>query len=207
MAEYFATLPKTLYDLRGDKPSNPLIVANITARAKVVNVINSLVFYKYQVKENETPEMIADKYYGSPGRHWIVLLANNIVDPQYDWPLGYQSFVSFVASKYGSLAAAQATIHHYEKTVTKLYSVTNYETTTVYEIDKTAYDAMAGSTTSVINLTGGGSVTITTSKAPVYAYDYEERVNENKRNINLIDKVYVNQLESELGSIFKNVGI
>ena len=40
----------------------------------------------------DTPEIIASKYYGDPEKHWIVLLANDIINPFFDFPLNYQEF-------------------------------------------------------------------------------------------------------------------
>lgn len=207
MAEFFRNLPSTLYDLTGNKPANPILIKDITARSKLIAGIPSYVFYKYQIQEGETPEIIADKYYGSSGRHWIVMFANNIVDPQYDWPLSYDAFNKYIESKYGSDAAAKTQIHHYEKTIVKTDSFTGKVTTETYEIDATAYALLPETSTQNINLTDGSTVNIVTTRSIVYAYDYEEQENDKKRNINLIDKIYVNQLETELQNIFKTTGI
>ena len=202
MAEYFENLPNTLYTLDSTPPVNPILVKNITARAKVIARLSSTVYYKYQIKEGETPEIIAFKYYVSPGRHWIVLYANNIVDPQYDWPLGYSAFDKFIVNKYTSDALAKTTVHHYEKTITKTYSGTGTITENVYEIDATAYALLPNTETVSLNLVGGSTVQIVTTRSIVYCYDYEERLNNEKRNIRLIDKSYVSRIEAELESIF-----
>lgn len=206
MAKYFENFPLTLYDQSGNKPERPIVVTNIIARSHLLSDLNSAVYYSYQVQEGETPEIIADKYYGASGRHWIILYANNIVDPQYDWPLGYDAFNKYIEAKYGSDTIAKTQIHHYEKTIVKTDSFTGKITTETYEIDATAYAALPDTSTQNINLTDGSTVNIVTTRAVVYAYDYEEFENDKKRNIKIIDKTYVGQLESELSNIFKQLG-
>ena len=207
MAEYFENHPSTLYDLSGKSPSRPIVVKNITARSKLSELIPSTVYYTYQVQEGETPEIIADKYYGSSTRHWIILFANNIVDAQYDWPLSYDAFNKYIVKKYGSIENSKTEIHHYEKSITKTDSYTGVTTTKTYTIDATAYANLPETETQTVNLVNGSTITIVTKRSIVYAYDFEEVENDEKRNIKIVDKVYVGQLEAELSTIFNNSGV
>jgi len=201
---YFDQLPNMFYDLSGISPANPIITKNILARAKIRETLKnaSLIYYTYNIKDTDTPEIIADKYYGNPNRHWIVLIANNIVDPQYDWPMPYRIFDNFIVNKYGSLSSAKTTVHHYNKIITKVDSFTGFITETKYEIDADTYASLPATTNEVLNLTGGGTVTITTTKEAITQYSYEESLNESKRVIKIIDKVYASQIENELENIF-----
>ena len=96
---YFNTIPKIYYDSVGDK--NPKIVTNILRRvglrAKVKT--KSLLFDTYDVKEGETPEIIAHKLYGESELHWIVMLVNNVVDRFHDWPMSVPQFNSYINEK------------------------------------------------------------------------------------------------------------
>ena len=114
---YFDNLPNMLYDLSGVSPLKPIVIKNILARAKIRETLKnpSLIYYTYNIKGTDTPEIIADKYYGNSNRHWIILLANDIVDPQYDWPLSDTEFGKYIISKYRSISNAKTSIHHYEK--------------------------------------------------------------------------------------------
>jgi len=201
---YFDQLPNMFYDLSGISPANPIITKNILARAKIRETLKnaSLIYYTYNIKDTDTPEIIADKYYGNPNRHWIVLIANNIVDPQYDWPMPYRIFDNFIVNKYGSLSSAKTTVHHYNKIITKVDSFTGFITETKYEIDADTYASLPATTNEVFNLTGGGTVTITTTKEAITQYSYEDSLNESKRVIKIIDKVYASQIENELENIF-----
>jgi hypothetical protein len=201
--KYFANLPKILYDLSGKKPAVPVVVTNILARAHLIKMIidNSLVYYTYDVKDSDTPEIIAEKYYNDPGLHWLVLYANNIIDPTYDWCLNYDDFVAFLINKYGDIPTAQSTIDHYTKTISKLDSASGDTFTQTYVIDQTTYNSLPDSLIETVNLSNGSTVHITTTRGIVMAYDAEVAANEAKRTIKLIDKQYVGEIVKELKTL------
>ena len=204
---YFTDFPIALYDLTNSSNKSLKLVSNLFVRTRFLPSIEneSTVFYKYQISDGDTPEILASKYYGNSNRHWIILLANNITDPTYDWPLTYTNFSSYVENKYGSIATAKTTYHHYEKVVTKTDSVTGTITVNKYELDYNTYADLASSSTETINLKDGNTVQIVTTKNAVSYYDYEEEQNEAKREIKIINAAYALQIEQELFSILTNV--
>ena len=102
MASYFNYFPTTFYTSGANNATALDIVTNITSRFGFEQSLkeNSAAFYPYLVKDDETPETIAYKMYGNAERHWIVLMFNDIVDPQYDWPLGYDNLIQYIDKKY-----------------------------------------------------------------------------------------------------------
>ena len=80
MATFFAKYPKLLFNNR--------LVTDIIARTSIRERYSDKlsIFYPYTLQEGDTPEIIAEKYYGDPEKHWIVLLANNIIDPFFEFP-------------------------------------------------------------------------------------------------------------------------
>jgi len=74
---YFANFPLIVYDSVGD--GNFKIVTNLLKRVAMRTKVrtNTLLYDTYDVKEGETPEMIADKLYDDPELHWVILLTNN----------------------------------------------------------------------------------------------------------------------------------
>ena len=192
--KYFDTLPKIIqYDNKGIGR----VFTNLMARASVIPELlkNPAIYYKYDIQEGDTPEIIAHKYYGDSYRYWIVLLANEILDPQWQWPMSGQVFQNYITTKYTDFNA-YSTIHHYEKTLTQFDFGTNTTTTNTVEIDEDTYISLE-ETTKTFSLPTG-DVSITVSKSAVNYYDYEEKLNESKRNINILNSNYVNQLETEL---------
>lgn len=103
MAKYFNYFPSTLYT-NSDTSSAVDVVTNIIARFAFEESLkqNSSLFYSYEIQDGDTPEIVASKYYGSPEKHWIVLMFNNIIDPQYDWPLDQRTINDFINDKYST---------------------------------------------------------------------------------------------------------
>ena len=133
---FFDWFPKVAYDINRSQYPTYEGVTNIFFRMAILkNVLNNTSsYYVYEIDGNDTPEIVAEKVYGDSGAGWIVIYANEIVDPQFDWVLTDDAFNKYLINKYGSVAAAQTTIHHYEKVVE---TTVNGETNTaIYEIDR-----------------------------------------------------------------------
>lgn len=75
----------------------------------------------YIVADGERPEDVSQKLYGSPFYHWVVLLANSIVDPRLEWPKREQDMNAFILKRYGALTG----VHHY-RTVDGHHEITGY---------------------------------------------------------------------------------
>jgi hypothetical protein len=170
------------------------------ARASIKPTLldNPVIYYKYDIQDGDTPEIIAHKYYGDVYRYWIVLYVNQILDPQWGWPVTGNTFESYINDKYPSINVYD-TAHHYEKIITQVDSGTLITTTNTLVIDEYTYNNLPESTTSVYF--PSGTVTITTTKKIVSLYDYELNLNESKRNIKLLNSLYVNQLETEFSDL------
>ncbi len=171
-------------------------------RAKFREAIKSdlFVYYLYDIKDGETPEMLAYKYYGDANRHWIILLANDIINPFYDWPLSYHNFQSFMIQKYGSIENAKSNTALYQKVITKTDSVSGNTVTNIFNVDPVTYSSIIPSSVTV-NFTDGQTVHIDTSKTTVTVYDQEFSKNEAKRTIKIIDAAYASQIENELQNL------
>ena len=104
------------YDVKGIE--NYKLLPNILRRVKLRAGIRSgaFLFDKYDVRDGERPEDIAFKLYGDPELHWVVLMTNNITDRYYQWPLSQPQFQEHLKDKYGS--GNEDAVHHYEITQT-----------------------------------------------------------------------------------------
>jgi hypothetical protein len=191
--QYFDTLPKVLYTQNGVAS----IYTNLLARVSVIPEIlkDPLIYYSYDIQEGDTPEVIAHKYYGDSYRYWIVLFANELLDPQWDWPLTSKMFEKYLTDKYPS-TNIYSEIEYYEKVITQ-YDV-NTQTTTINKvrIDEATYNGLPVTQTTTYVLPTG-PVTITTERNAVSIYDYELNQNEAKRNIKILNSIYVNQFEEQ----------
>ena len=115
---YFQYIPDFDYVSRLPKAqsiSDYLRVKNLFKRTKISQTIfdDLTYFTKYQIIADERPDNIAYKIYGDSNLDWMVMLANNVTNLQNEWPLEEQSFYRFLINKYGSEAGIE-TVHHYE---------------------------------------------------------------------------------------------
>ena len=164
---YFEMFPDIYYSKKGDGKFT--IMKDILSRVKLVANVkeNILGFDYYDVKDGETPEMIAHKYYGDVNLHWTILVANDVIDYYEDWPMSTQRFEEFVKDKYDNPGA----IHH-------------------YEINQTS-----GDTTVTIDV--GMNTTDYPSATAISNYQYEDRLQEKKRQIRLIGTRYIDDFVKE----------
>jgi len=109
---YFERFPLMAYNMKGDE--NYKLLPNILKRVKLRAGIRSgmFLFDSYDVVAGERPEDIAFKYYGDPELHWVILMTNNITDRYYQWPLKQPELEAHLEDKYG--AGNEDDVHHYE---------------------------------------------------------------------------------------------
>jgi hypothetical protein len=214
---YFHSFPKVLTT---DYNNNGVILTNIMKRASFVPTAatNPLSFYKYDLQEGDTPDIVANKYYGDSYRYWIPLFSSNITDPQWDWPLDSKTFDTYIANKYFVAAGSpidpntgkpsiplittytQGTVYHYTKTIDTVDSYSLKKTTNIIVIDETTYNSTETGVT-IKTFSDNNVITQTVSVAIVSIYDYEIQKNESKRSINLINSIFTSAIESEFKSL------
>ena len=173
---YFAQFPLNIYDSVGDETYKLVtnLLKRVTIRAKVK--ANTLFFDTYDVREGETPEMIADKLYNDPELHWIVLMVNDITDRYHQWPKNQNQFLTYINDKYTNISGT----HH-------------------YEINQTS-----GDTTIKINI--GTDNTDYPTATLITNYEYEEERQDTLRKIRLLSPEYVTDFVSEFKLIMKDNG-
>ena len=115
---YFRQVPEFEYVNRtkGNKDiSNYITVKNLFKRGKIRSDIfgNLSFFTKYNIIGDERPDNIAFKEYGNSNLDWVVLLSNNILNVQDEWPLPQTSLDEILLEKYGTYDKLHS-IHHYE---------------------------------------------------------------------------------------------
>jgi len=172
MPKYFETFPNRLYDINGD--GNQKLVKDIFRRMKVRDGIknNLSLMATYDVMNGDTPETIAYKHFGSTDYFWIICLMNDITDRYYDWPLTNSAFEEYVKQKYDNPGA----VHHYEKTQTSgdVEGDGPGDFSHKVEVNSTDPDGQS-----------------------VSNYEYEQRLQDQKRQIKLLDTAYLNTFVDE----------
>lgn len=148
-------------------------------------------FTKYTIIGDERPDNVAFKAYGSQYYDWVVLLSNNIINFQDEWPLSQRSFESYLDKKYVTQQNLNAT-HHYETIEVKDlsgFTVVPEGLTVNEDFSFTYHDTKIG-----VELTKTGITQEFTN------YDYEVKKEDEKRNIFLLKPDYVNIIERNLNS-------
>lgn len=195
--QYFDTLPKVV---QTDNVGISRVFTNLMARASIIPDVlkNPLVYYSYDIQEGDTPETIAYKYYGDSYRYWIVLFANELLDPQWSWPMDSNVFEAYMEAKYPS-GNTTTTVYSYEKKLTQTDNDTNTITINTIDINEQEYNTLVPNTQTYT--IANSTVTVQTTKRIVTIYDYENELNESKRKINILNSIYVDQLESQFKSL------
>ena len=168
---YFESFPLIPYDSVGD--GNYKLVTNLLKRVALRSKVktNASLFDTYDVKEGQTPEEIANKLYGDPNLHWIVMYVNNITDRSHQWPMTTPQFLSFINEKYSDPDG----LHHYEITQT------------------------SGDTTVKIDI--GADNTDHSGATAITNREFEEERQDTLRKIRLLDPAYVDQFVEEFENL------
>jgi len=173
---YFNRFQLIGYDIEGKEDQlNVKPITNILQRVrmKMDFIKNRVLYVDFSITDGDTPESISYDYYGTSGLHWIVLFAQQITNPYYEWPLTYYDLNRYVDKKYGS---TKLDPHHYEDTDG---NIVNEPGTPI-----------GNGTTDVY----GNATTISNMK-------YEELENDKRRLINLIKPEYTGGIEKELSNL------
>ena len=191
MANYFRNLPRVGYDINGTGKDSFLSVTNIMKRVKfkpsVLEDISN--YYPYFVKEGERPDIISHAQYGTIGYAYLIMLINDIQDPNFDWPLSSQIFEKFIINKYGSVTLAIAGVKNYYQIIRAEVARTGTSERVPevkFAVDETTYDALD-----------------TADRSTLTNYDYEVELNDAKREIRLINPAFVQDIDYQVKSSLK----
>ena len=176
---YFDAFPVIPYDSKGDLNYKDVtnLLRRVGMRAKLKS--NTLLYDTYNVKEGETPEIIAHKLYGDTQLPWIILLINDITDRYHQWPMSGGQFLDYLNDKYSNPDA----IHHYETTQTS--GDTKVKIEVFNEVDDDAY----------------------TGLTPITNREYEEQQQDQRRKIRLLDPSFVEQFIDEYQKLIGETAI
>ena len=194
MPAYFRNIPDFEYvsrDANTKQISEYQKVKNLFRRGKLKNdIFKDLTYFtKYKIIGDDRPDNVAFDVYSDETLDWVVLLSNNITNIQTEWPLNHQSFYNFLIDKYGSEEEIYG-IHHYETQevrntdeaiiVPKGLKVPQNYSIEFYDADLESYTTMSNITTEITN------------------YTYENKIEDNKRNIYVLKADYINVILNDM---------
>ena len=176
---YFNRFPMMVYDMKDD--NNYKILPDILKRVKQRNAIASgqFIFDTYDVKNGEKPEDIAYKWFGDAELHWVILMTNNVTDRYYEWPMNQVQFQTMLEDKYSNPDG----IHHYE--ITRDSGRTTGQGPNDY-----SYLVECNSDTA--------------NAVSVSNREYEEREQDRKRSIRLLNQTYLSDFLEEFDKLIQS---
>jgi len=175
---YFNRFPKMIYDMKND--GNYKLLPDILRRVKQRNAIKSgqFIFDTYDVIDGEKPEDIAYKWFGDAQLHWVILMTNNVLDRYYDWPMNQVQFQEYLDDKYSNPDG----IHHYELTQDSGRTTSQGPSDYSHKVEVTSDTVNASS---------------------ISNREYEEREQDKKRSIRLLNQKFLSDFIEEFDNLIK----
>jgi hypothetical protein len=197
MPSYFRQVPDFEYVSRlpDAKIGDYFSVKNLFKKGKLrEDIFQDLAFFtKYKIEGDDRPDNVAFKIYGDSTLDWLVLICNNVVNIQTEWPMTQQGFDTFLLGKYGDYETLYGGIHHYETPEIRnsrgvIIVPAGLQVQSDYSIS--FYDYFIDSIETYENIA-----------IPVTNYEYEEKLEDDKRNIFVLKQRYLNVVLDDMQDI------
>jgi len=198
---YFSQLPDFEYVNRtedGKRISDYTKVKNLFKRGKLREDIfqETTFFEQYQIQGDDRPDNVAQKVYGDSSLDWVVLLSNNIINIYEEWPLPQASFDEYIIEKYSmNYNTLYNGIHHYESN-----EVTNSQGVVIFP---KGVRVGAAQSVSYFDQVSNQQVTVNPVSKGITNYDYETKLNDDKRNIFLLKGIYLNIVYDDIEKMMR----
>ena len=198
--KYFRDFPDLQYTFTANKAGKPdyFTIKDFFHLLKVRDDVlkEQTLYTSYYIQNGKRPDQISHELYGDEQYYWIVLQINNIVDYYNQWPLSSSELDKFIIKKYGSYSNASQ-IHHWE---------------TVETLDDDGNLVLPGGLVMSAGFSynyraslSGAFVEKTSLPVSVTNYEYEQNLNENKKNIFVLNERYVADFVRETRNYARNL--
>jgi len=198
MSNYFNLVPNFEYVSRlpDAKISDYITVKNLFKRVFLrEDIYQNLTFFKkYSVVGDDRPDNVANQVYEDSTLDWLILLANNIVNVQNEWPLPQEDFNRHLLDTYNDdYDKIYNGVHHYETIEVKDSNgviIVSEGLEVSEDFSTTYYDYFLGDLTTATNIT-----------RPVTNYKYEEKIENKKREIFILKPEYISVVMDDIDDI------
>ena len=199
MSNYFRRLPDFEYVSRlpDAKIGDYVRVKNLFKKGKIrEDIFEDLAFFtKYKIVGDDRPDNVAFEVYEDSSLDWIILLSNNVLNILSEWPLPQQQFDNYVLGKYGDYDTLYNGIHHHETVEEK-----NSQGVTIVPA---GLEVQSNYSVSYYDYFIDSQVTKNNLVVPITNYEYEEKLEDNKRNIFLLKKDYIGVILNDMEGIME----
>ena len=193
MSNYFSQLPDFEYVSRlpDSRISDYIPVKNLFMRGKLREDIfqDASVFTKYKIKGDDRPDNVAYEVFGDANLDWLVLTCNNIINVYEEWPMTQFNFENYLLEKYGTYENINAT-HHFETTEVK--------NTSGVVIVAAGLEVDSNFSITYFDEKTEGMTTVNSPVIEVTNYMYEDRLQDDRRNIFLLKRRFLNVVKDDL---------
>ena len=197
MSKYFRYLPEVDYvnRLPDAKIGDYIKVKNLFKKGKLRDdIFQDLSFFtKYKIVGNDRPDNVAFEVYDDASLDWVILLCNNILNVQTEWPMEQNNFDAYMLDKYGDYDTFYSGIHHYET-----IEVRNSDG---FLIVPAGLQVQSDYTVSFYDVGSDSQVDARNIIVPVTNYEYEINLEENKRNIFVLKQEYLGIILNDMEEI------
>ena len=195
MSNYFKQLPDLLYLDRENKEIRTYAKAkNLFRRIKLRSISTEQLanFQFYNVVGGERPDQVAFKFYDDPSLDWVILLTNNIINVQTEWPMDNKSFEKYLEDKYGD--TLYDVVHYESKEIRNAsgeiilqrgIKIPQNYSFTYFDIGSNQYETVNNIALSVTN------------------YIKEVKIQNERRAIRILRKEYIDEIQKELEEIIQ----
>ena len=188
---YFQELPNILHPSlfpSRNKVESTILVKNLFKRSKLRTDVDQAItaFNYFDIKDGMRPDMVAQELYDNPELDWVVLTSNNITNIRNEWPLSHNDLQEYMLEKYGSDANI-AKVHHFE-TREIIDEFDRVVMPAGLEVDETFTFKYKNSTNSILNVNPVSAIT---------NYQYEVKLNDQKRRIRILKSEFLSAFISE----------
>lgn len=195
MANYFSYLPNLNYSslLKSKNRSTDTVrVKNLFRRAKLREDFSSVatLFEKFTIEGNDRPDQVAENYYGSSDFDWVVLISNNITDIRTEWPISEADLNILLNDKY--TPEQLVSVHHYETIEWR-----DYNNNLIVPAGKVVDEDYK-----VTYVVGSRLKSVSPTRS-ISVFEHELRLNDQKRNIQLIRRDLLPQVLNDIEEIME----
>ena len=197
MSSYFNLIPDFAYVSRlpDAKISDYIRVKNFFKRVNLrEDIYQDLTFFtKYSILGDDRPDNVANKVYQNPSLDWVILLANNITHIPTEWPMAQNDFDRFMLEKYDNYNNLYNGVHHHETIEVKDsndITIVPAGLNVSSDFTQTYYDYYMKKVETASNIT-----------RPVTNYQYEEKLENKKREIFIMKQEYLGVILDDIEDI------
>ena len=199
MSNYFRLVPDFEYVSRlpDARIGDYVRVKNLFKKGKIrEDIFENLAFFtKYKIVGDDRPDNVAFEVYEDSKLDWIILLSNNVLNIQSEWPLPQQQFDNYVLGKYGDYDTLYNGIHHHETVEEK-----NSQGVTIVPA---GLEVQSNYSVSYYDYFIDSQVTKNDLVVPITNYEYEENLENSKRNIFILNSRFLNVIIDDIENIMQ----